>query len=481
MLYLLNTFTIQSKFEGVPLFLLFDWHIKEGAFERLNPPWLRLYITSKKGSIDNGGIVTLKLPFIGNFGIKWKVKHADYIKYKSFKDIQIKGFFSHWEHQHTFFDDGNNSALEDKIEYDIKLGSLKGVFSRVIDANLKSMFQYRHRITKMDIDSHKTFKNPDIRNILVSGSNGFIGSSLIPFLTTGGYYVSRLLRDNNNRRIMPSKAYDIAKRIYLQPPETLPSRIDGIFDAVINLNGDNIFGLWSKAKKKKIFDSRVKFTRSLCNFLSQLDKPPKVLISASAIGIYGNNGKNDDTVFDDLHESKINSSNNGVEDNDYLSYVCSQWEEATDIAKNAGIRVVNLRTGIVLGSSGGILKKMIVFNKMKTNIMFNHNNWLSWISLDDLLRIILFCMCNNNISGPVNAVSRNSVQFIEFMKILEKVWKTKLNVKVPPKIIKSLLGEMSKYTILSDIKSKPGKLLISDFNFIFNDLESALRHTLGKV
>ena len=481
MLCLLNTFTIQSKFEGVPLALLFDWHIKEGAFERLTPPWLRLYITSKKGLIDNGGSVNLKLPIFGDIGIKWIVKHTEYTKYKSFTDVQIKGLFSHWKHHHNFFDFGNNSALEDKIEYDIKIGPLKGFFSRVLDNELKSMFQYRHRITKMDIDSHQRFNNPKIKNILISGSNGFIGSALMPFLTTGGYYASRLLR--NKPKLLPVKEYEIAKRIYLHPSETLQSRIDdgGGFDAVINLNGDNIFGLWSKAKKKKIFDSRVKHTRSLCTNLSQMDKPPKVLVSASAIGIYGNSEKNDYKVFDDTGDFRVNNDDNNLEDNDYLSYVCSQWEEATEVAKNAGIRVVNLRTGIVLGSSGGVLKKMIILNKLKTNIVIKHDNWLSWISLDDLLRIILFCMCNDSVSGPVNAVSRNSVQFLQLTNMLEKIWKTKMNIRVSPKMIKSLLGEMSKYTILSDIKSTPGKLIANGFNFVYDDLESALRHTLGKM
>ena len=476
----MSTFTIQSKFERVPIALLFDWHTKEGAFERLNPPWRQLFITSKKGSIDNGGVVTVKLPFIKDIGIEWKVKHTGYTKHKCFTDTQVKGLFSHWEHQHNFFDFGNDSALEDKIEYDTKLGPLKRVFSRIIDDNLNSMFKYRHRITRMDIDSHQIFQNPEIKKILISGSNGFIGSALIPFLTAGGYDVSRLLRNYNHKPVSDG-GYDVAKRVYLYPSETLQYRVNGRFDAVINLNGDNILGLWSKAKKKKIFDSRVKYTRSLCTTLSELDKPPKVLISASAIGIYGNNDKNDDEVFDDTNEFRITSDINNLEDRDYLSYVCSEWEEATDVAKNAGIRVVNLRTGIVLGSSGGILKKMMVLNRLKTNVSFNHDNWLSWVSLDDLLRIILFCMCNDNISGPVNAVSRKGVQFQQFMNILEKVWKTKLNLKIPPKMIKTLLGEMSRYTILSDIKSTPGKLITNGFNFVFDDLESALRHTLGKA
>lgn len=461
----MNTFTLHSEF-GLPLSTLFEWHLREGAFERLNPPWQPLSIISKKGSIEDGGIVTVKLPVIGNHGIKWKVKHADYIKEKSFKDIQTKGLFSHWEHQHNFFEFENKSVLEDKITYNLPLGLIGKIFSPIIDNNLTSMFRYRHRITKMDLDTHQKFKNSKINDILISGSSGFIGSALIPFLTTGGYIVKRLLRS----KLLPSD-YDIAKRIYMNFSDT-GSHLDGkVADAVINLNGENIFGLWNSDKKQRIFDSRVKSTLSLCKNLSKLDKPPKVLISASAIGIYGNNHEQ---VFSDTEEYDKNS-------NDFLSRVCYEWEEATDIAKSAGIRVVNLRTGIVLGSAGGILKKLMIINRLKANILMNRNNWLSWISLDDLLRVILFCICNNDISGPVNAVSPNHVKYSEFMNILGKIWNTRMNIKIPSKPIEILLGEMSRYTLLSDVKAIPRKLFLNGFHFIFDDLELALRHTLGKV
>ncbi len=414
----MNTFTLRSEF-GLPLSTLFEWHLREGAFERLNPPWQPLSIISKKGSIEDGGIVTIKLPIIGNHGIKWKVKHADYTKEKSFKDVQTKGLFSHWEHQHNFFEFENKSVLEDKITYNLPLGSIGKTFSPIVDNKLTSMFRYRHRITKMDLDIHQKFENSKINNILISGSSGFIGSAMVPFLTTGGYIVKRLLR-SRSLLLSPSN-YDIAKRINIDFSDTeshLDDEVDDTATAVINLNGENIFGLWNSDKKQRIFDSRVKSTLYLCKNLSKLDKPPKVLISASAIGIYGNNHEQ---IFSDTEEYDKNS-------NDFLSRVCYEWEEATDIAKSAGIRVVNLRTGIVLGSAGGILKKLMIINRLKANIIINRNNWLSWISLDDLLRVILFCICNNDISGPVNAVSPNHVKYGELMNILGKIWNTRMNI-----------------------------------------------------
>ena len=144
------------------------------------------------------------------------------------------------------------------------------------------------------------------------------------------------------------------------------------FDAVINLNGESIFGLWSKDKKQKIIDSRVKFTQSLCKNLGKWDKPPKVLISASAIGIYGNDNHR---TFNDIDENYENDKKNNR--NDFLSQICSQWEEATDIVESAGIRVVNLRTGIVLGASGGIVKLLMNINRLKINMLIDSNNWLS--------------------------------------------------------------------------------------------------------
>ncbi len=490
---------------NLPVALLFDWHIRNGAFERLSPPWRPLYIVSKYGSIQDDGGVTVKLPVARGLGFEWQVKHKNYVKNKTFTDTQVKGFFSHWEHQHNFFDMGKKSALEEIVHYKFPLGPVGSIFSKIIHDNLSSMFGYRHRITKMDLEAHLAFNNANINSILVTGSSGFVGSSLVPFLTTGGYDITRLLR---KQKSTPKGNYDIAKRIYLYQDKTttknpIPNlsnatklqteytsiHKDWEFDAVVNLNGENIFGLWSFAKKQRIFDSRVKFTQNLCKSISEMDKPPKVLISASAIGIYGNNA---DRIFDDNGEfgyyddfegkiAKTRTENNDKERTGFLSKLCNEWEEATDIAKSAGIRIVKLRTGLVLGASGGMIKKLATLNKLKVNITTGHNNWLCWISLDDLLRAILFCICNENISGPVNAVSPYFIKYSDFMEILGRIWTTKININIPSKIVEILGREMARYTILSNTRATPKKLLSHGFNFILEHPEMALRHTLGKL
>jgi uncharacterized protein len=165
-----------------------------------------------------------------------------------------------------------------------------------------------------------------------------------------------------------------------------------------------------------------------------------------------------------------------------FSQIYAQWEEATDLAKSAGIRVVNLRTGIILGASGGFVKLYTKLNRLKINMKITKSeNSLSWIALDDLLRVILFCVCDNNIYGPLNAVSPNNTTLNDLIKTFGKIWNTKIDFKASRKMLEKILGEMSQYTIFADNKVIPQKLISNNFNFIFKDLEIAMRHTLGKL
>jgi uncharacterized protein len=426
----------------------------------------------------------------GPFHTTWLVKHSDYIEGRQFRDTQITGVFTSWKHTHLFRPFGLSSCiLKDHIEYSLPGGALsRMITSRLINKKLNQMFDYRHRLTREDLRVHaavnKIRGNDRPMTIAITGSSGFIGSSLIPFLTTGGHRIVRLMRrptspnDDNNCNLKNVKS------IQWNPSSTyadLSSLNDNKnIDAVVNLAGENIFGRWTKEKKKRIFDSRVNTTKSLCKLLSSLDKPSKVLVSASATGYYGDRG--DEILTEESPSSSSSSSPSISPSIDFLSDVCRNWEESTQIAKESGIRVVNMRIGTVLSSSGGILAKILPAFKMGLGGRIGKGNqYMSWIGIDDLIAIILYAIVDKSITGPVNAVSPNPIPNAEFTKTLGKVLSRPAIFSLPKFIIKSVLGEeLANSAILSSSRVMPMRFLKIGYKFRFPYLESVLRHTLGK-
>jgi uncharacterized protein len=471
-----KSFIRTTHINGISSNDLFAWHIREGAFERLNPPWQQFKVIERKGNIQSNGTVKIKMKIAGPIHTTWLVRHSDYIEGKQFKDSQIKGLFSAWTHTHLFNSLGLSSCiLDDHIEYSLPGGTLSEIItSPLINKKLNQMFGYRHRLTRDDLLVHATANkirgNDGPLTIGITGSSGFLGSSLIPFLTTGGHRVIRFIR----HRATDGDKLDLknVKSIQWNPssPYTDVSSLNDNkkIDAIVNLAGENIFGRWTKGKKKRIFDSRVNTTKSLCKLLSSLDKPPKVLVSASATGYYGNRG-------DEMLAEESRSSFG------FLSDVCRNWEEATQIAKESGIRVVNLRLGIVLSSSGGILSKILPIFKLGVGGMIgNGNQYMSWIGLDDLVGIILYAIVDESISGPVNVVSPNPITNADFTETLGKLLSRPTTFSIPESIIKLALGEeLANAAILSSTRVIPKRLIKIGYKFRFPYLESVLRHTLG--
>jgi uncharacterized protein (TIGR01777 family) len=306
--------------------------------------------------------------------------------------------------------------------------------------------------------------------ILLTGSTGFIGSSLTPFLTTGGYKIIHLLRSQSSQ--FENNAHKSLQWDPISGSLDLPS-IEGV-DAVVNLAGENIYGRWTKEKKNKILSSRVESTKFLCKSLASLDKPPKVLVSASATGYYGSNNRGDEILSED------NSPPDGSLD--FLSEVCRQWENATEIAKQAGIRVVNIRIGVVLGAAGGMLAKILPPFKIGLGgRVGSGKQWISWIALDDFLAIILHTINNESIKGPINAVAPNPVTNADFTNILAAILSKPAKFTIPSFIVKKVFGELADVALLASTRVVPSRLLQTGYQFCFPNLELALRHTLGKT
>lgn len=442
-----------------PADFAFAWHERPGAFERLTPPWERVRVVERQGGIRDGDRLVMELgswPAI----VRWVAEHRDYRPGESFCDVQVKGPFAHWKHTHRLQPDGDERCiLTDEIEYDLPLGPLGAVFGSAIARNrLERMFRYRHAVTAQDIAAHWRRGGDASMKILVSGSSGLIGNTLVPFLTTGGHSVVRLVRS------------DSEQGIHWNPAEgTIQAdKLEG-FDAVVHLGGENISeGRWTEAKKARIRDSRVDSTRLLAGALAKLKRKPRVLVCASAIGFYGDRGERA------LDESATPGEG-------FLCDVCRDWEAAAEPARKAGIRVVHLRFGVVLAANGGALAKMLLPFKLGLGgVLGSGDQYMSWVTVDDAVGMVAFAIDNDSLEGPVNAVAPNPVTNREYTKTLGKVLSRPTLIPVPAFGARIALGEMADELLLASTRVVPAKLQKAGYSFRFSDLEPALRHLLGE-
>jgi uncharacterized protein (TIGR01777 family) len=293
--------------------------------------------------------------------------------------------------------------------------------------------------------------------VLVSGVSGPIGAALLPSLEQGGGEVVRLVRG-------PVKG---PKQISWNPLAPLaPDSVSG-FDSVIHLAGESIVGRWTPEKKTKIRDSRVCGTQALANALARTSLKPRVLVCASAIGIYGDRG--------DQHLTEESASGRG-----FLADVGREWEAATRGAAAAGIRTVNIRIGVVLSTQGGALAKMLAPFKLGLGGRIGSGQqWWSWIHVDDIVGAIHHLGHVESVSGPVNLVAPAPVTNQEFTRVLANVLGRPAVFPVPAFAARLAFGEMADEVLLSSQRVVPTKLQSSGYDFQYRDLQKSLQDLVG--
>lgn len=294
--------------------------------------------------------------------------------------------------------------------------------------------------------------------ILVSGSSGLIGAALIPALKSSGYEITCLVRGTASSR----------DQIQWDPAQPLvPESVSG-FDAVVHLAGESIVGRWTEAKKRRIRESRVKGTLRLAEALAQAPQRPRVLISASAIGYYGDRGE------ETLREDSASGSG-------FLPEVCREWEDATELATKAGIRTVQMRFGLVLSRFGGALQKMLPpFRLGVGGNMGSGRQWWSWVDIDDLVGAVQHVIKTETLRGPVNVVGPNPVMNAEFTKTLTSVLSRPAILPMPAFAARLVFGQMGDELLLASQRVEPAKLLASGYVFQKPDLRLALSAILKK-
>jgi len=294
--------------------------------------------------------------------------------------------------------------------------------------------------------------------ILMSGASGLIGSALAPALEARGHEILRLVRD-------PAKNGQ-----FWDPPQgILDLPADAGIDAAINLSGDSIgTGRWTKQKKEKIRSSRIDSTKLFAEKIARLNLPPKVILSASGIGFYGNCG---DAVL-----NEADPAGKG-----FLAGISRDWEAAAEAAQRAGIRVVTLRISPVLSREGGLLPRLLTLSKAGLGVVLGSGKqYLSWIAINDLIAAVDFILRTDSLSGPVNLCAPNPITNREFTQALNTLLKRPTFFRIPSFLLRAVLGEIADEEFLVSIRAVPDKLTAAGFEFRHPEIEEALRHVLRR-
>jgi uncharacterized protein (TIGR01777 family) len=298
--------------------------------------------------------------------------------------------------------------------------------------------------------------------VAITGSTGLVGSGVVDYLSAGGHEVVRLARR------LAAPGGNAVLRWDPVTREIDAAGLEGV-DAVIHLAGENVgSGRWTASRKAAIRDSRVNGTRFLCDSLARLARPPKTLVCASAIGIYGDRGEQQLT--------EASPAGKG-----FLAEVCREWEAASAPAARKGIRVVALRIGMVLSSKGGALSRMLpLFRSGFGGVLGSGRQYVSWIALDEIPLILLHALHCGDLRGPVNAVAPRPVTNREFTEALGKALSRPTPLPVPVFALRLAVGgEMAGALLLASARVVPRRLEETGYPFRFPDLPAALRHLLG--
>lgn len=441
---------------------VFVWHARPGALRRLVPPWESVEAIGDPGPLRDGERVTLRWRR-GLVRSSWVARHEGFEEGRQFCDTQERGPFARWIHTHRFVPDAEGSSfLEDAIEYALPMGRPGDALGRAwLRRRLRSMFAYRHAITAADLARHSEPPGADRRVVAVSGATGLVGTSLCAFLSTGGHRVRRMVRPPGTSR--PGEIpWDPEKGVLD------PANLEGV-DAVVHLAGEGIAGgRWSAARKRRILESRVEGTRLLAEAIASMNRPPRVWLSASAIGYHGGTG---DRTVDEWGEAGSG----------FLAEVARAWEDATRAAERRGVRVVHLRLGVVLSGRGGALAKMVpAFLSGVGGPVGGGEQFVSWIALEDVLGAILFLMGRDDLAGPFHLTAPDPVRQGSLARTLGRVLRRPAVVPLPATAVRLLFGEMGEATLLASQRVVPRRLLEAGFRHRHPDLERAIRLELGR-
>lgn len=445
---------------------VWEWHVRPGAVGRLVPPWEPVEIVQADPGLAEGARVTVRMGW-GPCGVEWVSEHLAPDPPHAFADFQVEGPFARWRHRHLFSSvEGGGCEIEDRVEYELPLEPVAGLLAgRQLRDRIERGLAYRHRVLARDFERHRLASlRPGLR-VAISGASGMIGGELARVLSTGGHTPAALKRPASDppEAARESIGWDIGAGTIDR------SALEGL-DVVVHLAGEPIAGdRWTPARKERILDSRVNGTRLLAEALAGLDDPPDVMVCASAIGYYGDRG--------DARLEETAAPGDG-----FLPEVVRAWEEAAQPARDAGIRVVHLRLGIVLWPDGGALERLLLPMRAGLGGRLGDGRQIwSWVTLDDVIGAMLHAIGHKEVVGPVNVTAPNPVSNAELTSVLARVLRRPAILPAPAPALRALLGpEMADELLLASARVAPAELERTGYTFTDPLLEPALRHMLGR-
>lgn len=434
------------------------WHERPGAFKRLAPPWETMRFLEGDQGLGVGARTVFQVRK-GGLWVTWEAEHVAADPPVMFVDEQRKGPFAAWRHIHRFdpTDDGQGTRMSDRITWSPPGGPLGAVAVPSLRGVNDRMFRFRHARTRHDLDRHATFADSPRLRVAITGATGLVGSALQAFLTTGGHEVVRIVRRDPG----PGDClWDVkAGTIDLEA-------LAGV-DAVVHLAGAPIADRWTEAHKRAIRDSRVEGTRLIVEAIGKLDPRPRVLISASAIGFYGDGG---DASLDEQSPAGTG----------FLAEVCQAWEAEARAVESLGVRLVIPRIGIVTTAAGGALETLLpVFQAGGGGPVGDGRQWISWIALNDLIGLFHHGLMDEDWRGVFNATAPAPLTQREQARLLGRVLSRPAVVPLPATAVRTMFGEMGEQVLLTGQRVEPRRALDHGFAFSQTDYADAVRATLG--
>jgi len=445
---------------------VWDWHLRDGALERLLPPWESVELVERGPGVEEGARTTVRVG-AGPFTIDWVSEHLAPDPPRAFSEFQVEGPFARWQHRHLFCPlEGGGCEVEDRIEYELPLEPCAGLaIGRLVRERVERGIAYRHRVLARDFERHRLAGLAPGRRVAITGMSGMVGATLARVLSTGGHAPIAVVRDGSDP---PGAARDAVR--WDIAAGTIDAAALESLDAVVHLAGEPIAGeRWTPEKKRRILDSRVEGTGLLARALARLERPPRVLVCASAVGFYGDRG--------DRRLDEASAAGDG-----FLADVVRAWEEAAEPARVAGIRVVHLRLGLVLWPAGGALERLLLPARAGFGgRLGSGRQWWSWVGLDDVVGAVLHAIATDRLAGPVNVAAPNPVTNAEFTEVLARVLNRPALLPAPAVALRAVLGgEAADELLLSSARVLPSALERSGYVFSDPVLEAALRHQLGR-